>query len=88
VFLRSLTFLAFVTFAGAASDSANAAMTALPSPELSQIQLADGGCGAGWRRSLFGGCVRVNKPRFTCPHGLYKTPAPTASGYRCTYWHD
>jgi hypothetical protein len=35
-----------------------------------------GGCGAGWRRTVFGGCTRVNQPRFTCQPGFQQGPRP------------
>jgi len=80
----ALVALTFVGATGLAADPAQAAMLIQPAGmNVSQGQLAYGGCGAGWRRTVFGGCTRVNQPRFTCQPGFHKVPAPTPSGYRC-----
>jgi hypothetical protein len=85
----SLTYGALVAliFVGAmefAADPTQAAMLIQPAGmNPSQAQLVYGGCGAGWRRTVFGGCTRVNQPRFTCQPGFHKVPAPTPSGHRC-----
>jgi hypothetical protein len=50
----------------------------------SDIQLVYGGCGPGFRRTLFSHrCVRVNAPLRHCQPGTHAESFPSASGYRC-----
>ena len=69
-----------------AATAAEAAMSPAPMDGFSRtdVQLAAGGCGAGFRRTLFGHrCVRVVPPRRYCQPGTHSESFPNASGYRC-----
>ena len=69
-----------------ATTAANAAMS--PSPlvgySTSDIQLSSGGCGAGFRRTVFGHhCVRDVPSHRRCQHGMHSESFPNGQGYRC-----
>jgi hypothetical protein len=83
----ALTALGVAGLVFALVPQANAAMS--PSPleafSSSDIQMTAGGCGPGYRRTVFGyHCVReVTQHR--CQAGLHSEPFPNGRGYRCVF---
>jgi len=84
---NALAALGIAGLSMALASEANAAMA--PSPvgafSSSDIRLTAGGCGPGYRRSLFGyHCVRETV-NHRCQAGMHSEPFPNGKGYRCVF---
>ena len=84
---NALAALGIAGLSIALASEARAAMSPSPAAAFSpsEIQPAAGGCGPGYRRTLFGyHCVRENVHHL-CQAGMHSEPFPNGRGYRCVF---
>jgi hypothetical protein len=82
----SLAAMALALVIGATAADAAMWPARLAGYSTSDIQLSSGGCGAGFRRTLFGHrCVPVAASRRRCQQGMHPISFPNSQGYRCVF---